>query len=191
MSWTQKENAIREKRTIEATKKNFMGPSGRLGVIAKALGHPIIREGSGFNDVSFLEDPYEDFTDSEFATTASGQKGPLAFKDELPIANSDFIEEEGYVFDGLSRGMHIEIKYWHNSNKLEVSYRGFLVYKEVAGELANYAPFEEWEDMIKRLYKAAKIKAKDDVSLEEVEISEAIERKKRSIWENLKNRWGL
>ena len=191
MSWTQKENAIREQRTIEATKKNFMGTAGRLGVIAIVLGSPIIRQGSGLYDISYLDDPYEDFTDVEFETTASGQKGPLMWKDEIPEMSNEIAEEEGYVFDGLSRGMHIDIKYWHNSNKLEVTYRGYLVYKEIGGELVAYAPFPEWEDMIGRLYKAAKTQAKDQISLEEVEIGEAVERKKQNLWEKLRTRWGL
>jgi hypothetical protein len=191
MSWSQKENAIREKRTIEATKKNLMSPSGRLGVIAKVLGSPIIRQSSGLWDVNLLDDPYEDFSDTEYEKTTSGQQGPQMYKDEILTAGDEFAEEEGYVFDGLSRGMHLEIKYWHVNHKLEVSWRGHEVYKEIGGELAAYAPYPEWEDMIGRLYKAAKTQAKDQISLEEVEIGEAIERKKRSLWEKLKTRWGL
>ncbi len=191
MSWTQKENAIREKRTIEATKKNFMGPAGRLGVIAMSLGSPIIRQGTGLYDVSFLEDPYEDFSDVEFETTISDQKGPQVWKDDLPVLADEHIEEEGYIFDGLSRGMHLEIKYWYVNHKLEVSWRGHEVYKEIAGELAAYAPYPEWEGMINRLHKAAKNEAKDKLSLEKEKIGEDIERKKKSIWEKLKDRWGL
>lgn len=191
MSWKQKENAIREQRTIEATKKNFMGPSGRLGVIAMVLGSPIIRQGTGLWDVNYLEDPYEDLTDVEFETTISGQKGPQMYKDEILEMGDEFVEEEGYVFDGLSRGMHIDIKYWHVNHKLEVTYRGYLVYKEIVGELDTYAPFPEWEDMISRLYKSAKSKEKDQMPLKEMEIGEEIERKKRSIWEKLRTRWGI
>ena len=181
MSWKQKENAIRDKRTIEATKKNFMGPSGKLGVIAMVLGSPIIRQGTGLWDVNYLEDPYEDFSDIEFETTTSNQKGPLAWKDEILEMGDDFTEEEGHVFDGLSRGMHLDIKYWHVNHKLEVTYRGYLVYKEIGGELDSYAPFPEWEDMIGRLYKSAKSKEKDQMPLKEMEIGAEIERKKQSI----------
>jgi len=35
-----KENIIREKRTLEATKKNLMGPSGKFGVILQVFGTP-------------------------------------------------------------------------------------------------------------------------------------------------------
>ncbi len=191
MNWAQKENAIREKRIIEATKKNFMGVAGKLGVIATVLGSPIIRQGTGLWDVEFLDDPYENITDVEFETTVSGQKGPQMYRDEILDMGDESAEEEGYVFDGLSRGMHLDIKYWHINHKLEVTYRGYLVYKEIAGELDSYAPFPEWEDMIGRLYKSAKTQAKNQISLEEVEIGEAIEKKKQSIWEKLRTRWGL
>jgi len=189
--WKQKENAIREKRTIEATKKNLMGPSGKLGIIVMSLGSPIIRQSSCYVDVSFLEDPYEDDTDIEYASTASGQKGPVAWEDRISEDSDMMAQEEGFVFDGLSRGMHIEVKYWHRNNKLEVTYKGYEVYKEGGGELFAYAPFPEWEEMIERLYKSAKPKSKELKMLREVEVGQAIERRKRSFWERLRNRWGV
>lgn len=191
MGWQQKENAIKEKRTIEATKKNLMGPSGKLGVIAMTLGAPIVRQGSGYVDTVFLDDPYEDFSDMEFAETASGQQGPMVWEDKIQEGGDDFVTEEGYVFDGLSRGMHLEIKYWHQNHKFEVSYRGYPVYKEGGGELLAYAPFPEWEDMISRLYKEAKPKSKEMRSLREAEIGQAIEARKESFWRRLRTRWGV
>lgn len=191
MSWSQKENAVREKRTMEATKKNFMGPSGRLGIIAKFLGTPIIRQGSGLYDVNFLEDPYDDSSDIEYETTASNQKGPMVWQDDIPVMEDDFIREEGYLFDGLSRGIHMEIKYWHDSHKLEVSYKGYPVYKEIAGELSSYAPHEEWEELIKTLYKLAKKRKENKADMEEAEISDVFERKKTNFWNKLKTRWGV
>tara|TARA_Y100000034_G_scaffold135232_1_gene206267 strand:+ start:2268 stop:2843 length:576 start_codon:yes stop_codon:yes gene_type:complete len=191
MSWQQKENAIREKRTILATRNNLMGPSGKLGVIVMTLGSPIVRQSGVDMDVTFLEDPYEDSSDTEFANTASEQQGPVAWKDEIIEGTDDMVHEEGFVFDGLSRGMHIEIKYWHLNHRLEVNYRGYDVYKESGGELFAYAPFPEWEEMIGRLYKAAKPKAKERKGLREVEIGQAIERRKESFWKRLRSRWGV
>jgi len=191
MSWEKKENAIREKRTIEATKKNLMGPSGKLGLITLTFGSPIVRQGGSYMDVSYLEDPYADDTDTEYASTASDQNGPVVSQNKIIDGTDDFIQEEGFVFDGLSRGMHIEIKYWHLNNKLEVTYRGYEVYKESGGELFAYAPFPEWEEMIERLYKAAKPKSKESKKLREVEVGQAIERRKRSFWERLRTRWGV
>ena len=76
MNWSQKEKVIREKRTMEAVQKNLMGVSGKLGLIAKTFGYPIVRQGSGLNDITYLDDPYEDFVESEKATMISEQDGP-------------------------------------------------------------------------------------------------------------------
>lgn len=193
MPWSQKEKAVREKRTIEATKKNFMGPSGKLGTIVQVLGHQIIRQGTGIMDVTYLDDPYEDHTDAEFENTISGQDGPQMYQEtpELPEISDDIVFHEGFVFDGLSRGLHIEIKYWMRNQKLEVTYKGYQVYKEIGGELFAYAPFDDWEDMITRLYKVAKPRSKELKEQREVEIGEKIQKKKNTFWERLRTRWGV
>lgn len=190
-SLSQKEKVIREKRTIEATKKNLMGISGKLGIIAQTLGFPIVRQGTGLVDAVYLDDPYDDVAEAEYETTVSGQPGPLMYEDEIKEASDDYVHEEGFVFDGLSRGMHIEIKYWHHNNKLEASYKGYQVYKEIAGELFAYAPFPEWEDMITRLYKVAKDKSKEQKALREAQIGQEIKAQKITFWHRLRTRWGL
>lgn len=191
MNWSQKEKVIREKRTIEATHKNLMGISGKIGVIVKTLGAPIVRQSTGIADISYLDDPYDDFTESDFETTASGQQGPEMWRDEIKDMGDDFPTEEGYIFDGLSRGMHLEIKFWHQNQKLEVSYKGYEVFKETAGELYAYAPFDEWEDLISRLYKVAKEESKKQRNYEEAEIGKAIEEKKETFWRRIGRRWGV
>lgn len=191
MGWKQKEEAIRERRTIEATKKNLMGTIGKLGLIVKTLGHPIIRQGSSLCDINFLDDPYEDHSDIEFESMLSDQQGPVAWQDRIEEGGDEEICEEGYVFDGLSRGMHLEIKLWHKNARIQVTYKGFSVYDEIAGELATYAPFPEWEDMIDRLHKVAKTKAKKYQQFAEVEIGEEIQKEKQKFWERLRYRWGL
>lgn len=190
MSWEQKERVIREKRTIEATKKNLMGPAGKLGVVVRTLGSPIIRQGGSLYDCSYLDDPY-DFTEDEYETTASGQQGPLVYRDEIQDLSDDFVNHEGFVFDGLSRSMHIEIKYINSNNKLEVTYKGFVVFKEVAGELEAYSPNEEWENMIDRLYTASKKKEKSMKQQKDLELAELVKDKKQTFWNRLRNRWGL
>lgn len=188
-NWSQQEKVIREKRTIEATHKNLMGITGKIGVIVKTLGYPVVRQGST-SDISFLEDPY-DFVDTEYETTASGQQGPEVWRDEILEMGDAFSQEEGLVFDGLNRGMHLEIKFWHHNQKLEVSYKGYEVYKEIAGELHIYAPFDEWETLINRLYKIAKEESKRSRKYEEVELGKEIQRKKESFWRRLQRRWGV
>ena len=189
MNWSQKEKVIREKRTMEATAKNLMGITGKMGMIVKTFGYPIVRQ-SGFMDVNVLEDPY-DFVDSEHEQTASGQNGPEMWRDEILDMGDDYSQDEGFVFDGLSRGMHLEIKFWHHNQKLEVSYKGYEVYKEISGELYAYAPSDDWESLINRLYKIAKEESNKRKRHEEIEIGEEIERKKETFWRRLQRRWGV
>lgn len=188
---SSKENVIREKRTIEATKKNLMGQSGKIGAIVQAYGTAIVRQGNGMADVGFLEDYYEDDVYTEYSPTVSGQNGPVAYRDEILHGGDHQLYTEGLLFDGLSRGMHLEIKWWEVTNQLIVHYKGYEVYRESAGELEGYAPFPEWEDMIDRLYKSAKNKLKDDKKIREAELGEAIKSKKKSILQQLRLRWGI
>jgi hypothetical protein len=187
----QKENVIREKRTIEATKKNLMGPSGKFGIILQAFGTPIIRQGTSFLDSSFLSDPFEDYTNIEYASTASGQQGPVIYRDEILMSDIDNSYNEGLLFDGLSRGMHIEITYWHHSSKLQVYYKGYLVYLEMAGELEAYAPTEEWENLIEKLVKISKERIKLIKKQEEEEIEKKIQENKKSFVEKIKRKWAF
>jgi len=190
MGLSQKEKAIQEKRTLEAIKRNLMGPSGKIGLIVQTLGHPIIRQGGGLYDVNYL-DNFDDSVETEFETTASGQLGPMMSKDELLESADLHIEEQGYVFDGLNRGMHIEVHYWYNNQQIDVNYRGYLVYKELIGELLTYAPFPEWEQMIDTLYKIAKDKAKGMKLLQESVLNEKIKKEKHTFWTRLLHRWGV
>ncbi len=154
-----KENVIREKRTIEATKKNLMGPSGKFGVILQAFGSPIMRQGTGLMDVNYLEDPYGDEVYTEYEDTMSGG-GPVAYRDEILDMKDDYVYNEGLLFDGLSHGVHMDIIYWHAANEIKVNYKGYLVYHEIAGELSGYAPFPEWEQKIESIFRAARDKMK-------------------------------
>ena len=113
------------------------------------------------------------------------------FSDKIEEATDDIVFHEGFVFDGLSRGLHIEIQYWMRNQKIEVTYKGYQVYKEIGGELFAYAPFDDWEDMIARLYKAAKPRSKELKEQREVEIGEKIQKRKNTFWERLRTRWGV
>lgn len=172
-----KERAIIEKRTIEATKKNIMGKEGKLGVIAQWLGSPIIRQGGGFMDHEYLIDPYDNRSEDE----------------KMPVFDerSEFLDEEGWVFDGLQAGMHLEIKYNHYSTQLDCYYKGYCVYKEVAGDLLGYAPFPEWEGMVDRLYVVAKRKRDDAMQFEEVAMMEKVKRASQNFLQKLRMRWGI
>ena len=185
-----KENIIRDQRTIDATKKNLMGPSGKLGIILQAFGSPIIKQGTGLVDIGYLDNPYDDYVHTDYSPTLSEQQGPIMHRDEILDLNDENIYNEGLIFDGLSRGLHVEIVYWHNINEIKVSYKGFEVYKEVAGELDGYAPFPDWENLIEKLYKSAKEKMKKIKKEQDAEMAEKIEIKKKDFWQKLRLKWG-
>ena len=184
------ENVIKERRTNLATKKNLMGPSGLFGIILQAFGSPVVRQGSGLVDIAYLSDPYEDYVETEYASMMSDQLGPVAHRDEILTIGDENVYNEGLLFDGLSRGMHLEIIYWHGTNEIKVSYRGHIVYRELAGELEAYAPFPEWEGLIDRLYKAAKERVKQIKHQQEVDLVERVQASKKAFWERLRTRWG-
>lgn len=169
-----KEKAIIEQRTLQATKNNLLGASGKLGTIARYLGSPILKEGYGLYSQTYLEDPFE-------------------VKEEIPTAEDIMINCEGYVFDGLSRGMHIEIIYIESTSKLTVNYKGYPVYVEVAGDLLAYAPFEnkEWENMVSRLYEQALNKQKKKKETDHEIMVEKAKEKQKSFLERLRLVWGL
>ena len=97
----------------------------------------------------------------------------------------------GNVFDGLSRGMHIEIQQMRYEHSMVVHYKGYEVYREVAGELEGYNPFPEWEQLIDKLYKSAKVKYEKMKDENFIDVSDVLDRKKANLWERLKRRWGL
>ena len=187
----KQENVIREKRIIEATKKNLMGPAGKFGIILQAYGTPIIKQGSSLFDQGFLNDMNEDDVYTEYSSTLSGQNGPLAHRDEILYYQDEQIYNEGLIFDGLNRGFHLEIVYWDHENKLKVSYKGYVVYLEIAGELESYAPFDEWENIIDKIFINAKQKAKSIKIQKEKEISDHIQQKKKNFLKQIRLKWGI
>lgn len=174
MGSSKQERVIRERRTLEAVKKDYVGVSGKLGTIAKFLGKPIVRQGSGLTDFGFLDDPYE-----------------LPKEDELPTIEEVEIQEEGYLFDGLGWGMHLEIKYQHAEKKLTVDYKGHCVYREIAGDLYGFAPFSDWENLIDRLYVKAKEKRKKIEKGMEPIVEKLVQQKKESWLQRMRRKWGI
>jgi hypothetical protein len=169
---------IKEQRLIQATQKGLTGLDGKIGTIVKNMGEPIINHTGGSLECfamesSFLEDPYE-----------------LEDDEEMPIYDEDQPRRIGMFFDGLSRGMHIEIKYLADINELTVNYKGYLVYAEEVGELVCYVPSPEWESKIEQLFLIARkkeaIHRKEDIQ----EQKEEAMREKLSFLEKIKLRWG-
>lgn len=201
---------IREQRTIEATRKNLMGPGGKFGCIVRFLGEPIIAqsEGGDFMDVNYLDD-YGEAADP-FAELTPGNAQEIS--DQIPIWESELApqldfegaewsarreasyqtsEHKGWLFDGMSRGIHLEIKYLEEKNELSVYYKGHQVYLEIAGELEGYYPLDEWEAKIDSLYKVARTKEREVKKLEMSDKKEAGLKKKKAWMQKMKNRWNI
>ena len=202
------EEKIKEKRILEATKKGLMGQNGKIGVVLKILGQPIVKQSEGgyYVDSNYLDlEGNDDLEKSIYELDNSidllkkipvmgieGNKRPDSNEwTEISDVRYYGIDTIGMHFDGLNRGMHMEIKYDYITSELFVSYKGYPVYKEIKGELLAYNPIEEWENWIESLYKVAKEKQR---KLKEKEFEESIkinEKEKNIWWEKIKNRWGI
>ncbi len=170
------ERRIQEQRTIDAIGKNLMGFGGKLALISKTLGSPI-RDHFSYIDESFF----------------SGTPDSSEFDEEdMPVfGEEESVRTIGYVFDGLSIGKHIEITANKETNKIVVSYKGYVVYSETNGTLDSYAPFIEWESLIDYLYKQAQNKAKQ----QGIELAQQTEQQntqiKDSFLKKLRMKWGI
>jgi len=210
----EREKKIQEQRTIEATKKGFMGLSGKFGIILKNLGEPIVSHSSGEGSMSssYLDDPwllpgesnefdqfnlpYGDPQKMQASIPYMDMPGqePVGYgwkeqrnANRIPIGTSEI----GWIFDGLNRGIHMEIKYTLETSDLVVYFKGYEVYREIGGELYAYSPNEEWEPKVERLYAIAKEKEQkkgDTVRTEQIQVAT----KNKEQWvDKIKKRWGI
>ena len=205
------EKRVQEKRAIEAAKKKLMGFTGKLGCIARNMGQVITvhTEGGGGHEIHHMDDPYALPTDDDPLELKAGYAREIM--EQIPVdAMGEEIDEPtspewgerqeqrnsatydiGWYFDGLSRGMHLEIKFDDYQKVLTASYQGYEVYREAAGELLTYAPSPDWEDKVEQLYAVAKTLDKYRKKLEREEEILAAKAEKTSWWNNVKKRWGL
>ena len=185
-----KEKILKEQRTIEASRKNLMGLGGKLGCVLKVFGQPIVRHNTGdILEVNYLDD-YMEVEQKDPYNLRAGT--PEEIMDQLENVEEDFsIHSMGWCFDGLNRGMHLEIKYMSETNELTVFFKGHLVYKEIGGELEAYVPLSEWENSIEQLYPAAL--EKGNIQKEEVRAAKREEGKEgKQRWlDKMKEKWGL
>lgn len=171
----KKEESIREARTIEATRKRLMGPSGKIGIIVRNLGEPIIASGTPNYECSYLDDPFK-----------------IHDPDEFPTLDEDDISYQiGWHFDGLSRGMNLEIKYLEDRKDLTVRYNCHVVYREINGELHGYAPYDEWEDKVNGLYETA-MKRENERKKQRREESQRVAKKRSQVLlDEMRKKWGI
>ncbi len=171
----KKEESIREARTIEATRKRLMGPSGKIGSIVRNLGHPIIASGSANYEVSYLDDPFR-----------------LHDPDEFPMMDEDDISYQiGWHFDGLSRGMNMEIKYLEDRKELTLRWNGHIAYHEINGELHGYAPYDEWEDKVQSLYETAMKKETASRKVLRETQKRVAAKRSEEILKKMQEKWGI
>jgi hypothetical protein len=200
------EEKIKEERLLEATKKGFYGQNGKIIFILKMLGEPIISQNQGgiYSDFTYLPDPYEEESNLNDVTSEN------EFLQEIPVMNLEGIERPnssewsdlndgeytsivkiGHHFCGLNRGMHMEIKYDDSTTELYLTYKGYLVYKEIKGELLCYVPIQEWEDNVEKLYKISKEKLRQYKEKEFEQSIKEVEKNKQSWFNSMKKKWGF
>lgn len=210
------EEKIKEQRTIEATKKKLLGAGGKIGIVLRYLGDEIVDQSShGSANFRYLPDPYELPEDKEDPyLPPKGSSADILKKipmlntffpwgeEQMPPEGREWIEDRpdrvhhsmrtvGYHFDGLSRGMHLDIKYLDYESDLKLHYKGYLVFREVKGELVTYIPNDEWEAMIESLFKVAKkLRDKEKEQIKEEELDEA-KKAKASWFKEMRERWGI
>jgi hypothetical protein len=211
------EKAIKEERLKLADEKGYLGQQGKIAIVMRNLGQPIMyhASGGGLIEQRYLDDLNWDYNDEgvEDARTAEELRDRMPMEEILNPDGSDpspggedsddlswrddptkvyqAIEPIGWRFDGLSRGMHLEIQYLEHTHTFKVLYKGYEVYKEIKGDLVCYVPHKEWEEWIDRLFKIVKPKelaARAEAKKEEII---EIEAEKASWFESLRRRWGI
>lgn len=201
------EEKIKEKRTLEANQKGLMGKNGKVGTILKILGQPIINqsEGGTFIDSNYIDLEANDYKNLEDYSNSTELMRNIPIMDcnsndrpssdewdqNMPDPQNFSTTTIGMHFDGLSRGLHLEIKYDEYESELVVYYKGYIVYKEIKGELINYVPLEEWHNHIEHLYKISKEKQR---KIKEIEFEQQIkqnENRKQLWWNKIKEQWGI
>ena len=202
---------IKEFRTVEAKKKNLMGLNGKLGYILAALGQPIIHHAESGGLFSQTEADFLDNWDRIIKDSANLKPGTAdEIMKQIPTADmvehnipegwewysdleSEVFDEQivGLHFDGLSRGMHLEITYKKNEKNLIVTYKGYQVFKEHSGDLRAYVPSDKWEPMIERLYNLSKDILKERGKLKLVQTNKISKHRKAGWLVKLQERWGF
>ncbi|MEI8270661.1 MAG: hypothetical protein WCG45_04780, partial [bacterium] len=118
-----REQIIKEARTLEAIKNGYMGLDGKLCRILKIFGTEMISHGSSSYEVgNCLYDPYEIVEEDAILT----------------MDEDESILEIGKHFDAIKFGINLNITLNFYLREILVEYKGRLVYKEISGELESY-----------------------------------------------------
>ena len=170
-----KEQIIKEARTLEAMKKGYMGLEGKFSNITKYLGQPIFVQGGRVFEQTFLDDPYS-----------------LDEPEEIPMMEEEANSYDiGLQFDGLTRGINMTISVQYHLREITCRFEGRIVYKEISGELEGYAPDPAWEDKIENLSNLAKKMDRAQRPIEKAKMIAATVKKREEVLEYLRLKWGL
>lgn len=194
-------------RTVQAINEGWMGFDGKLGVIAQQLGDPIM------SNYSISHEGGLDYTDfSTYSLEDEGSIEDAKNYDEM-LAKMPMIEDEyigvleggiwsnrkktkmntgliGWNFDGLSRGMHLEIRCLIEDAKIVVYYQGYKVYEEEGSKLLRLNP-NGWEELVERLYPTAKKKQRKQVTKRNEERKAEAQNEVKGMLQRIKELWGL
>lgn len=185
------EARIREQRLAEANKKGLMGASGKIGTVLKAMGSPIVGQIQELPPLVEWEEVDQrnelPTLDMEGIERPSGPEWSEYSGHLEPFSTYKM----GMHFDGLSRGMHLEIIYKDETSEISVYHKGFLVYRETQGELECYIPSEEWEEWMARLFKIAKKIQRENKESEFKLAMEEAKKNKASWLSDIASKWGI
>lgn len=185
------ESRIKEQRLAEATKKGLTGQAGKIGTVLRFLGSPIIAQSEAtiFLDTQGTGEETNEIPTMEVegATRPEGSEWSDADVVQTPFN----IRPIGFHFDGLSRGMHLEILYKEDVSEMIVYYKGVCVFREIQGDLVGYVPNDEWEGWISSLFKVAKKIQREEKEKEFQEKVKDAERARSSWLSELASRWGF
>ena len=207
------ENRIKEERLAQAVRNDLVGKNSKLNIILKTLGEPIVSQNEGgLLDSNYLEDPYDDkYSPHDAKTTDEFMKNipVISMYDSPGIPQNDTQRPEGDIwgetqepteytirntgrhFDGLSRGMHLEIWNLEDLSTTFVHFKGYEVFRETKGELEIYVPDKSWEDCIDKLVKVSKPKYRKIKEEELTEQAKESEKNKEGWLKELAKRWGI
>lgn len=166
-------NRLKEQRTLEAMRKNLMGTAGKFYAIARIIGNPIIDQSGLYDATMFAGIPQEE---------------P---EDEIKEFDDDASMKLGYMFDGLSRGMHLEIVCREDENKILVNFKGYKVYEESNNHLEAYAPFDEWENLVDKLFNLAQNQKKELKPIFQNIRDAQAQKEQKGFLTKLRLRWGI
>ncbi len=186
------ENKIKDLRTIEANQKNLVGPTGKLGIIVRMFGQPIIDEGGGIYEVDYLD--YDQFSyEGFYETTVSKQRGPSLGDNRIHESDEDVTYRcLGYFYNALSAGINMEIRSEKDEDhfSLQVIVEGSVVYQELNGDLEQYVP-GDWEKKVNSLYRVAEKRLEGIKKNMAISIKQEAEENKQGFLQRLKERWGF